>query len=494
MNLKYTDGYPEIQQFMLPLFLIVPFAIEGLCRIINLVKKKKTIFLKIPVFVIVSLVTFPMIIQMIESYPELNHHLNDLYGSQDSTMKITNNWILTNIHDKIIASNYPSMTFLHTGLNSVPLPTLPDQDAFERYLDHYNVSYLVFYKNSNVPTNELYADINSWPTVRFGYSEVYSVNSSHVIKLFNKIDSADISTPVLYLEKAAKLEQLGKISNATKIYDEVKNLKPKTVDMEEKICTTFTKIKKYDYAISSCNYALDKNVNDPIVLSNLAIIYQETGQRDKTLGIISMYDKMLLEGQNAEVIKCWYYMVRQLIQFDPNIKLDIVKDVTENMQMSEEQSNLKKTLLLYVEIQYLDSSKIYSSNLHYLDLNKFKTLDDALKSVDVLIQFYTTHSAQELNMDDFLLRDSLVYALNEKAELLISQQQFDDADNTYLDIEMLDNFDKTVHEKRALLLEQIGNPQEALKEYQFQERLTPNDLAIQKKITDLNIKIKNQIG
>ncbi len=484
---------PETREILFAIFLLIPLALVGLDRFLRqgveswlekslkqerllltkfdrivrqVISKKKTLLLNIFPFLIMGLVLSPMMNEMVAGIESLNSW--QYYAIETSEVKKLNVWIRDNIHDKTVASNFPEATFLRTGLESAPLPTNANQTGFEDFLDHFGISYLIFYDFGGgldtFASWKLHGDMQNWPTNYYNYTAVYTNGHTYAIKAVNLIDTADISHPLLYVKKGVKLERLGEIDKAKMILNEIRNYQPSTMMIAEQMCTDLTRFEKFDLAIDKCNYVLNNDKTSVVALHNLAISYQNTGQREKVLGVLGQYNNMLI-GENVDnsIILSWANLLNYLISQDEYYAKGVL-DLLDNAKKLEEQGDVQKALLIYQKTQYIDKFGKDSLVAQVRLLTKLGQSDDALKVYDSAIKIYEKENTAAS-------QKSLIDTLHGKATLLTDLKRYDDANEVYLDIIRLDMFDKEAHEKRVFVLEKLGMPVEAEAEKNFVERL-----------------------
>lgn len=408
-----TGNTPDITYGFPFLILLVPIAIFGLERMIQIVTTNNT-RKSILVFIILGVILVPIGIS--DSAFGINT-ISDFNKSHTHTdnAETTNvlSWINTHAqHDSVISTSYPGIVSSKTGLQSIALPSEDDQIKFENFLSYYGVSFLVF---SDIDNNNdgrvLYDNIHKWSSLSYSYSEVFSSKYWHIVKVNNLVESADISKPVLYLEKALQLKIRGKTVEAMNILDELGNLHP-TTNVSEQMCDVLLKRGEFDPAID-------------------------------------------------DVINC-----------DPLLRATQL----------EEKGDYNNALLAYEKIQNIGRFQIDSMQGQVRVLTKQERYDDALKIYDVFIQSYEDQLTK--SSDKTTLQQSLINTIFAKATLLTNLKMYDDASDAYLEVIRLDMFNVDAHEKRAVLLEKLNDPQDALHEYEFVYKLTQNP-TIQNKINEL---------
>lgn len=354
----YHREVPESRQLLFAIFLLTPLALVGLEKILKKVELKldkkleiqlslfsngifnnhkflrKLITPKILSVILMSIVLLPLMIQMIYGIDSLNHiHFN----YETNQIKATNSWIRNNISNQTVASDLPSETFLRTGLESSSLPTTSNQIEFEDFLYQYDIKYLVFYDlNQFNYVRHLYDSVTHYSTLGYSYSMVFSNESSFVIKTTNLIDSSDIHKPILYLHKATKLEILGKLDEANKIYSELLNYakpleeqgdiqdalyiydKTSHIDkfsqdsLEAKI-RLLTKLERYDDALQTYDALINIYENKEQTQSANAQTLQKT--------LINIFDakaKLLVDLHRYDDANDAYLEIIRLNMFDKN--------------------------------------------------------------------------------------------------------------------------------------------------------------------------------
>jgi len=89
-------------------------------------------------------------------------------------------------------------------------------------------------------------------------------------------------------EKGVKLMSSGNFPEAEKIFILVTENNTKFANAFEKLAIAQTNLKKYDDALRAFSKALEIEPNSPVMLKNMAVVYQKTGKIDK---VIECYQK-----------------------------------------------------------------------------------------------------------------------------------------------------------------------------------------------------------
>jgi len=636
---------PELREIIFAVFMLAPVSLFSLDKFLQKIESriqnklyqeksplgnpskfkynllKKNTILKIIPFLIMGLILSPMMIQMIEGLEFMGPFFKGLYPVETNSIRTANSWINSNIHAQKVASNYPAETYFRTTLDSIPLPpsywNQTDQDL---YLANYNISYLIFYGlNNYTESKPLYSSMQYRASPFLAYSQVYANGDSYVIKIKNNIESADMTQPDLYLAKAY-LAELGGMTNTTKIYDEILNFEPTSITVDEKLCNGFLSYHKFDYAITKCGSLLKKDETNVIALSNLVIVYEQTGQKVNLLDTLEKYKNLIIKDpvnplllgqwintmntlngydvqykkiivqnlldilekyntliikdpenqaligpwtnlintlngygeqykkiivqnlldilekyntliikdpenqaligpwtnlintlngygeqykkiivqnlldilekyntliikdpENQALIGPWTNLMNTLNGYDVGQYKKIVVDLSGEATKLEEKGDSQDALSIYKRIQGINGFGESSLESQIRVLTKLKQYDDAIKTYDALITILQSEKNTSKEKE-------VTYG---KVTLLTNLQEYEKAADVYLEIERLDMFDKNAHEKRAMLLEKLDMPEDALNEYKFLNHLEPTNQDFIQKISSLTAKIKN---
>jgi tetratricopeptide (TPR) repeat protein len=488
-SIVYSRDVPETKQLMFSLFLMIPLALTGVEKFISKInykvvknfgqdklfhgsldlsrKKIIRLFLRVSPFLLMVLIISPVIFEMAAGINFLNNYYNEYYES--SAIKKTNEWLRVNAtQQEVVASNYPQATFLRTGMNSIPLPSDDvNQNDFENFIDNYNVIYVVFYDVDKLGSQGLYDKIKGWPQASYNYEEIFSVNGSHIVKSNNLIDSADISKPVLYVIKASKFERLGSESAATQIYNEIMNHHPILVD--EQLCEGLKQVKNYDFAIKKCNQILNVDATNLVALHDLGYAYGATNQTEKTFDILNKYNVLISEGANNTVSDSWTDLMNFLLPRNDHYKM-VLTPLLSQASAFEESGQLDKALSIYKITKNVNEFKADTLTSQIRIYTKTKDYDNAISTYDELINTYEK-TLGTTGSKTYSVQKSLMDASLAKADFLTNIGRYDDADQVYLDIIRLDMFNKDAHEKRAELLQKMGDLAGAQQEFDFVKRL-----------------------
>jgi len=247
---------------------------------------------KIIVILIVTAIFFPMITNMVEGHEVVKSYYRDFKTRETLEIIEVNDRIKENISpEKIIASNYPAEVWFRTGLNSISLPYYGfNQENFEKYIDYFNISYLVFYeKHPQSNAKIAYEKIINFSPLNYTY-KVQIIGGSSIIAVKDILE-ADISNPLFYVEKMQRLEKLERISDAKMVYNELRDFDSDD-NITEKICEAFTIYHLYEDSIYKCSKILKKDSNNLIALQNLLISYDGVGEKENVYEILKRYAKL----------------------------------------------------------------------------------------------------------------------------------------------------------------------------------------------------------
>lgn len=426
------------------------------------------------------------------------------------------NWLNQNIIDKntVVASDMSQVIWSQTGLRSTSIPTGELEsyniDNLESYIQKYNVTYIVMHYTYD--TWILDTNLGS----KYYFHKVYqSANNIHwysletrnyqIYKVDNVFDN-NIDAPYTSVEKAIILKEHGNEKEANKIYSNLTNsgLISKTGLLTQfRLYTTYDNLnetanilnqvhpsqlqdlknlvssynnehqtKKLDNMMESVNNVIDK-YPDNLGAIDLQLVICVNEGLTKSLPSYSQFVSLLNRDVKDDQLPIWGDIVNTLVNMDDNKYKKIAVDLFENATKLEEQGNYLQALKSYQKTQYVDGYTTDSLKGQIKILTQLKDYDSALriydKSIDGLEQMYQNpHNAPERND----IQNTLINTMYAKADLLTNIQRYDDANDVYLDIIRLNQFDEPAHEKRAMILEKLGDVDEAAKESDFAKRLT----------------------
>lgn len=458
----------------------------------------------IPIIILVFILS-PIVIQTSDGIKAMTW-----WPNETGDMKIINEFVRNNVDQKEnISSNLAGYTNLRTGLKSMALPVQePHQLDLEKLFQHFRISYVIFYSQPDyyygfnpllkiAEYQNIYQDFKTWETWNYYYDEVFSVGNSHVFKINDALDTADISNPLVYLHKGVLLENEGMVTEANKIYDEIRNYEfsENFVDIEQ--CRSYTYSKNFGKSIDTCTKLLEKDPSSFIVLENLGISFESTGQIESTFKILDLYNEFIENPENTDFLKSWGSMINYLIEKDISynvVKTKFISDTIHKTKEFETQGNLYDALFYLQKLDHSDSITIDSSELKIRILTKLKKYEEALKTYDTTIELYKKKI--ENREQDILskklneIQKSLIKVLNGKATLLIDLEEYYKAQKEYIEIISIDKFNFNAWENNAILLEKSGRLKEALYAYQFLNQFEGETQITLEKIEEL----ENRIG
>lgn len=472
--LVFLREVPETRQLVFPIILLIPLSIAGFANVISYIlnRKKMNYQLKLEDFVqnktnsfitdrvngryyliiaIFVLVLSPIIFQEVSGIQFLNYYVLKVFDPESWFNDSLKNWLQTNVHEGVIVSDLPSQIFLMTGLHAVPLPPVTwGQIQFEQYLEHYNATYVVFYDADRFLSSDTYNTIKQWSEWYFSYDEVYTVyGHAHVLKLTNLVNNADISDPVHYIRKADLLQRLGKTQEANKIYTELKDLKPTSMEQLQGLCSAYTIDEKYDDAISRCNQFLFIDKTDMIVIYNLLLSYEKTGQQEKFNDTLVQFDNVVGASSTTSL--------NQWINF-----------MNKQMKSNNIMSNAYDVDISLEENQYANIIKPYDTIIEVVQ-SELNRQTDQLKQ-NMLLQI-------------------IIEMLDHRGMKFMSLGDYIDAEKSYLEILRLDQFNENAHAKYAMILEKTNQLQDAINQYEFLSKLEQDNTKTLEKIHELKMKL-----
>lgn len=490
---------PESRQLVPALIFMVPFVLIGLGKIQKIIKTRshsQKIF-----YLILLLIFVPLMFQTVQGIIHLENYTDSSNNFQSEGTKKVNQIINENFPlDTKIASNRPGYTYVNTGKQTIGFPheEITTQE-FEKFLNNYEISYLVSYDHtvSSIPSvAPLFTKIKEWQPYQYYYTEFYNDGNSQILQVKNLLD-AKISEPVLYIFKAIRLENEGKLNEANTIYKQIRELNPKNISISEKICSTLTFVYKFEHSIHSCNVLLKNDANNLIALSNLVISYAENGQKEKVFDVLGLYDDIFSnEPNNEKALKSWTMTFLHLISVDDEYQ-KIIDKMFDNAKKLEELHDYQKALIQYNFLSHLTEAdlqfSIDSSYAKIRILTKLERYDDAFNVYDATIQIYNNEIRKLIIANQYNevndMQKSMINVMKGKVTLLINLEDFHKAYRVYLEILDIDKFDPDVYKKIAAYHEKYGKLKQALHNYERALHLQPENDYLLEKIKELKDKI-----
>ena len=432
---------------MLPLFLLIPLAIFGLSNIVKYINFNKITKNKIPEIIILLVILSPILIE--SSYGiDFNKYAFE-YNRESSNMKSTDAWINNNSKNiKNIASNNPLHVSYRTDIKSVAVPTSSDDHTeFEKYLNHFDVSHLVFYGLTIGDIERNYSSLLdpsiTWPYV---YEPVFTAINSTIISREiiseEEVMSSDISQPILYFFKAKYLENTDS-EKSMKIYAELHdlNLSPKKI---ASFCNLYESHSMFNETLYRCKQAIEFDPYNQKLLNNLLIVYLHYGQPE-------------------------IFIKNHIDDFDWSF---ISTRVNYHLENDESIRHSWPTL-----IQLL------------IDSGKF---NDAIRTYDPIIEKYENALDESKDSKSYALSQKLLIdTLKAKVRLLTLLEDYHGAQNVNLEITSINRTDLGAWLEIAQYHEKYEQWKEARHAYEFSQKLDPNNELINKKIEQLKLKIGN---
>ena len=188
---------PVHKHFLFQMFILLPLSFIGLKNlayyiISNKIKQKNSILLKnnyiyILIFIIFTFFLTVDLFQGIET--EFNYV--EKYKQETSETKQVNQYIRNNINPlSIIGTNHPYLTSHKTDHTSVLIPMLMyNLNDFDRYIENYNIDYLVFYWIESDIKNNLWEErkktLQSIDSGKYSLEPITTIGNSVIIKIRN---------------------------------------------------------------------------------------------------------------------------------------------------------------------------------------------------------------------------------------------------------------------------------------------------------------------
>ena len=437
---------PDPYQIMFSMFLLIPLAIVGLNKTLNLTSywKEKTRHdssKKYQTIIILLLVISPILIQ--SSYGiDINKYAPEFQRETDGmksvkSLIINNSFKMTNI-----ATNEPLYLTYKTNVKSVPLPTtLENFTEFNIYLEHYDVNHLVFY-NLKPNFQETYDALFMQNSACILFQTLHNPESSRVIYKKSIID-VEISQPDLYLMKGQCLLKSNS-DDANKIFSNIHNL-DFSLEMTETLCELHSYYKMYDEVDFRCNQLLEINRVNTIALNNLLISELYYGETDKAL------DK-------------YSYLINQ----------GLLSDKVNDFIIEEE--TIRNSWPDFIRL--------------LINLERY---DEAVYAYDSLIDYQTELMKISNDADSYETQSTkLIEILKSKTQLFNNLGDDNRAFRNNLEIIQIDKFDLEVWLEIAEYHEKTEHWQQALVAYEFINKLDSHNEFILEKIEELKLKIENK--
>jgi len=488
--------------FLGSLFLVTPLAVLGLERLIHVLFSKKIFAMKVIPTIILAAVLFPIVIDMVSELPDV-YAISSSFHEKPQDISLSN-WMKENIpKNAVVATNNPGGSYLRTGLASIPIPIQvgdpsikENLEKLDKIIDHFNVSYIAYYTTPTSYFDHYMYNLHGVITDNY-YIKKLDVGDSaiHVSKIVDLLD-ADASQPLLYAAKGKKLVQMGNVREATRIFDEVKNYEPQTLQIGESLCSSLTKIELYDLALGKCMYVQHIDPRNIVAFLNIIFIYQYTNEQETALMMFEgYYQRLISEPNNPQAIKLWKYMISNYSELDDEFR-KYADSIFIHAQQFEEKSNYQSALNFYDIVQSVDKFSNDASYKEILILTKLERFEEALKEYDFFIDLLE-NKIQQLQKSGKVKEaleeeKSIINVMHGKATLLKNLGKYNKAELTYLYIIGVSKFDAHAWTERAILLEKLDRLPEAVAAYEFLIKLEEDHTETLKKIADLKDRIENE--
>lgn len=486
--------------FLAAIFLLIPLAIIGLEKIISLIRFTKIKHNKLISIVILGLVLSPIMTYLIIGIPEVYGSTEFLHESEVD--RALNSWIRKNVaEDQIVASNNPGAVFLRTGITSVGFPQALGEPSnadflsnFNKFINYYNLTHAIYYKTLTPGGfNDFTSNLDEIITPDYYFTTIYSNEPTRVVKINDLLD-VNSSQLLSYAAKGKKLERMGKVEEAERVFEEFKIIEPKTLMAGEQICVSLTQLEWYHLALNKCNMLLKKDPSNPIAYFNFIFIYENIGTTKQVFEIIdSLYDDFIANPYDYKTLQFW---IKTMNYYNESGDEKFKKYAEETFKIAGElksQGDYQRALSLFYPLREIDtlSTTIIESRIQIFIIQE--QYEMALKEFDYAIEIsknkieefeYKRQYKEALEEQKYLIE-----VMMSKATLLKNLEDYHKAYRVYLEILSIDKFVPSVWKEIARYNENYENLKAALNAYEFALNLEPENNQTLKKIEELRNKI-----
>ena len=291
VGIDYHHVYEVNILFFGSIFMIIPFGVQGIINLFNnITSVKKKIIFTVLLFLIIS----PVYISLLEGFEKTTLLYNTILESENA--KKQHEFILENIpENSIMLSNNPGGTFLKTGLVTVPFPNgIHNQIDFEKYLEHFNVNYIVIYPHfdrfeaidATLTKNKIF---NWYPAYDFKFTTIYElINATqkhgvHDSSIILVEDLLTLNNTILIdqILKAKKLERLGEFSAASEVFSSIQLENYKSISNLVDGCKLLSYYAMYEDSKNFCEKTLSLDELNKIARYHVIISYVQLGFDEK---------------------------------------------------------------------------------------------------------------------------------------------------------------------------------------------------------------------
>lgn len=482
---------------VLPLvFLLIPFGLNGMKKLANVVinksiKKEHWISYLIIGLIVVS-ISFVNADENLKFFTTLNINI---HWTENEDSKGLHNWLMKNASpDAVLMHELPAILSLHTGNPVVIIPS----DFYDKpynlpkYLDHFKVDYVVFYRQ--ITEFENIMDV-------LQFERVYSCSNKCVIYK-NTINWENFNTnsedyTKLQLDWARTLMKLGKILSAYNVYAEVLDIKEfdeKTIQLlySDKFTSNTTNQeyeKKKNLIIDSIGFDLEgirKYYKNDLELARLKL--------EPIILLINPDEFISFKAGDSKFFTSKKKIVDFLqdfetLEYEIQKKLSIAKDL-------ENQKRYNEALQLYNEIAKIDefNFQVYESKIRI-----FKSLDNENLINEAYDEFYDQYlkkidNYKKFNLPVNNLEENHISLYYSEINFWYEDDSFYKILSAYNEIMGMNQFDFNATLGKAEVLEILDRLPEALRTYELAFRLIPENYSDDdvKKIEDKIKELKSK--
>lgn len=491
------------------IFLIIPFSIFGLYKLIQICTKNK--FEQKPIisfFMILLLISLPLAFGSLNSADAINDY-NINHSINKSPTKTIHSWVSENIsHNSTISTNLPYLLNAKTGMKAIGIPIdSTNNKQLEKYFDHYQPDYVLLYNQKDdlflsyvgnqykklIFESTVQRILEGLPTPyvsKYIFLPNFTHNEGLVKRVVNVLNVNDTSNPLFLLIQAKKLNEFGNYEESEKIFAQVKNNDYYSLDEIKVICQSLVNFERYEDAIARCKEFHEQNLDDLSVRRNLIISYAEIGETKQVFQLAKELTDEVLTHKNSQALPYWSTTMFHIISIDNNYR-KLVDDIVKIYYSNEDTAR-------QIELAIPDPKAFQQSRLQNQHHQIHLYHDDVLQN---LIDLYTV-LADNQDQNRQLLRSykftsnerneadkNLVETLKSKARFQVNLGDYNHAIFTYDQAIGVNKFDKQIWIEKAILLEKLERIPEAIRAYEMALALSGHeDQIIIDKIAEIKEK------